>query len=136
MQLLHEYWGLLLIVALMFGLLFPPLLMKGNAAVKQLTPDAARLLIEQQGAIVLDVRSGVELATGRLPGAMHIPLGELENRLAELEAWRDKPVVVNCQMGGRSLSACQLLKKHGFSDIYNLKGGIAAWRQASLPVQR
>ena len=110
MSLLHDYWGLLLIIGLMIGLLFPPMLMKGGKPVKQLTPDEANQLIREQDAIVLDV--------------------------FELEAYRHKPIIVNCQLGGRSLSACQILKNHGFTDIYNLKGGIAAWLQSNLPVHR
>ena len=136
MSWLHEYWGLLLIVGLMFGLLFPPMMMKGGTPVKQLTPDEANQLIKQQDAIVLDVRNGGEIASGKVPHALNIPLGTLEARLFELEPYRNKPIIVNCQLGGRSLSACQILKNHGFTDIYNLKGGIAAWLQSNLPVQR
>lgn len=136
MSWLHEYWGLLLIIGLMFGLLFPPMMMKGATPVKQLTPDEANQLIKQQDAIVLDVRNGGEIASGKVPHALNIPLGTLEARLFELEPYRNKPIIVNCQLGGRSLSACQILKNHGFTDIYNLKGGIAAWLQSNLPVQR
>ncbi|MEN9456176.1 MAG: rhodanese-like domain-containing protein [Neisseriaceae bacterium] len=136
MSLLHDYWGLLLIIGLMIGLLFPPMLMKGGKPVKQLTPDEANQLIREQDAIVLDVRNGGEIADGRVPHALNIPLGTLEARLFELEAYRHKPIIVNCQLGGRSLSACQILKNHGFTDIYNLKGGIAAWLQSNLPVHR
>ncbi|MFO1387194.1 MAG: rhodanese-like domain-containing protein [Chitinivorax sp.] len=136
MSWLHEYWGLLLIIGLMFGLLFPPMMMKGGKPVKQLTPDEANQLIKQQDAIVLDVRNGGEIASGKVPHALNIPLGTLEARLFELEPYRNKPIIVNCQLGGRSLSACQILKNHGFTDIYNLKGGIAAWLQSNLPVQR
>ena len=136
MSWLHEYWGLLLIIGLMFGLLFPPMMMKGGTPVKQLTPDEANQLIRQQDAIVLDVRNGGEIASGKVPHALNIPLGTLEARLFELEPYRNKPIIVNCQLGGRSLSACQILKNHGFTDIYNLKGGIAAWLQSNLPVQR
>ena len=136
MSLLNEYWGLLLIIGLMFGLLFPPMMMKGGKPVKQLTPDEANQLIKQQDAIVLDVRNGGEIASGKVPHALNIPLGTLEARLFELEPYRNKPIIVNCQLGGRSLSACQILKNHGFTDIYNLKGGIAAWLQSNLPVQR
>lgn len=136
MSWLHEYWGVLLIGGLMFGLLFPPMLMKGGTPVKQLTPDEANQMIKEQDAIVLDVRNGGEIASGKVPHALNIPLGTLEARLFELEPYRNKPIIVNCQLGGRSLSACQILKNHGFTDIYNLKGGIAAWLQSNLPVQR
>ena len=89
MSWLHEYWGLLLIVGLMFGLLFPPMMMKGGTPVKQLTPDEANQLIRQQDAIVLDVRNGGEIASGKVPHALNIPLGTLEARLFELEPYRN-----------------------------------------------
>ena len=137
MSWIAEYWGVLLIAGLMVGLLFPPMLLKkGALPVKQLTPEEANRLIAEQDAIVLDVRNGGEVASGRVPHALHIPLGTLEARLFELEPYRNKPIIVNCQLGGRSQSACQILKSHGFTDIYNLKGGIAAWLQSNLPVQR
>ena len=110
MSLLHDYWGLLLIIGLMIGLLFPPMLMKGGKPVKQLTPDEANQLIREQDAIVLDVRNGGEIADGRVPHALNIPLGTLEARLFELEAYRHKPMIVHCRLGGRSLSACPTFK--------------------------
>lgn len=134
MDWLNHNWVNVALAGIVLVLMLPRIIRSWS--VKQLSPIEATELVNRQQALVLDVRNGVEVAGGRVPGAMHIPLGELESRLAELEAWRNKPIIVNCQMGGRSLSACQILKNHGFSDIYNLKGGIAAWRQASLPVQR
>lgn len=137
MSWLHEYWGVLLIGGLMVGLLFPPMMMKGGKPMKQLTPEQANQLIKDQDAVVLDVRSGSEISSGKLlPHALHIPLGTLEARLFELEPYRHKPIIVNCQLGGRSISACMILKNDGFTDIYNLKGGIAAWQQSNLPVHR
>lgn len=134
MDWLNHNWVNIALASIVLVLVLPRIIRSWS--VKQVSPIEATELVNRQQALVLDVRNGVEVAGGRLPGAMHIPLGELESRLAELEAWRNKPIIVNCQMGGRSLSACQILKNHGFSDIYNLKGGIAAWRQANLPVQR
>jgi rhodanese-related sulfurtransferase len=64
----------------------------------------------------------------------HIPLGQLAKRMAELEKYKDKPIVVACRSGHRSASACRTLKKHGFEQAHNLSGGIIAWEQASLPV--
>ncbi len=99
------------------------------------TTDATRLM-NQPGTLVLDVREKDEFAAGHLPRARHIPLGELGNRVEEIAKFKEKPVLVTCRTGARSGAACRRLKGAGFTNVYNLKGGFAAWQQASLPVER
>jgi adenylyltransferase/sulfurtransferase len=77
--------------------------------------------------LLLDVREPREHETARIEGSLLIPLGQLEARIAELSAWRDRRVVVHCHHGGRSARACELLRQHGFRDVANLVGGIEAW---------
>ena len=99
------------------------------------TLEATRLM-NQPGALVLDVREIAEFASGHLPRARHIPLGELAKRVDEIAKYKDKPVIVTCRSGARSGSACRTLKNAGFTNVYNLNGGVPAWEQASLPVER
>ncbi len=99
------------------------------------TFEATRLM-NQPGTLVLDVREAKEFAAGRLPRARHIPLGELPKRLEEIGKFKDKAVIVTCASGARAASALRLLRKAGFGAVYQLKGGIAAWEQASLPVEK
>ncbi|MCZ6784349.1 MAG: molybdopterin-synthase adenylyltransferase MoeB [Proteobacteria bacterium] len=77
--------------------------------------------------LLLDVREPSEYEMARIEGAVLIPLGQLESRLGEIEAWRDRPVVVSCHVGGRSARACRLLAESGFTEVENLDGGIEAW---------
>ncbi len=77
--------------------------------------------------LLLDVREPAEYETARIEGSLLIPLGEIEARIGELEAWRDRLVVVHCHHGGRSAQACELLKAQGFEHLENLAGGIEAW---------
>ncbi|MEO6147339.1 MAG: rhodanese-like domain-containing protein [Sulfuriferula sp.] len=91
-------------------------------------------LINHQDALILDVREANEFAGGHIANARHIPLGQLATSLKPLEKHKDKTIVVNCQSGTRSAMACGVLRKNGFSQVYNLKGGIKAWEQAGLPV--
>ncbi len=81
---------------------------------------------------VLDVRAADEYASGHIEGARHIPLGRLEEQIANLTPGR--PLVVQCQAGGRSAIAASLLAAHGLAGVTNLTGGIAAWQSAGLPV--
>jgi rhodanese-related sulfurtransferase len=96
----------------------------------------ATQLMNQPGSLVLDVREPAEFAAGHLPRARHIPLGELAKRVDEIAKFKDKPVLVTCRSGARSGSACRKLKAAGFTKVYNLKGGVPAWEQASLPVEK
>lgn len=75
--------------------------------------------------VLLDVREGWELAIVKFPEALHIPLGELTQRKDEIPI--GKPLVVLCHHGGRSLRATQWLRKNGFPDALNLRGGIDAY---------
>jgi rhodanese-related sulfurtransferase len=85
-------------------------------------------------ALVLDVREDKEYAAGHIPKAKHIPLGQLANRLQELEKFKGKPILVTCRSGHRSARACGMLKKAGFETVFNQAGGIIAWERANLPV--
>lgn len=82
---------------------------------------------------VIDVRGASEWAAGHLPAAIHIPLGHLPDRRREIPA--GKPVVVQCQGGGRSSIAASLLERLGVANVINLEGGLGAWRAAGLPVE-
>jgi len=84
--------------------------------------------------VVVDVRAGSEWEGGHLPGALHIPLPELEDRLGEIPEGR--PVVLQCQGGGRSGIAASLLQARGRVSVSNLSGGYGAWVAAGLPVER
>ena len=106
------------------------------SGVKEVGAMDATQLINHRDALVLDVREDKEVAAGRIPNAKHIPLGQLSGRLQELAKYKEKPVVVNCRSGARSASACRVLAKNGFTEVYNLKGGIMAWEQANMPVER
>jgi adenylyltransferase/sulfurtransferase len=90
-------------------------------------PELAARLGRGADLLLLDVREPDEYATARLPGSRLVPLGQLEGRLEELAAWRERPVVVYCHLGGRSARAARLLAERGFRDVANLAGGIEAW---------
>ncbi len=77
--------------------------------------------------LLLDVRGPDEFKRGRLAGAVLIPVDELPDRVNEVEAYRDRSVVVMCHLGGRSERACKQLLASGFQQVENLEGGIDAW---------
>jgi rhodanese-related sulfurtransferase len=83
---------------------------------------------------VLDVREPWEYAAGHVPEAHLIPLGELEQRIAEVP--RDRPVMAICQTGQRSLAAAGYLLQLGYADVTNVDGGTSAWMQRGYPTSR
>ena len=79
--------------------------------------------------LLLDVRTQEEYDEVHIDGATLISVYELENRLSEIEAHRDTPVLVYCRSGNRSVVASQVLVQNGFKNVTNLEGGISAWIQ-------
>jgi len=80
---------------------------------------------------IVDVREPQEWAAGRIEGAVHIPLGDLETRLDQID--REREIVTVCRSGGRSTKAAELLTSRGFR-AESLDGGMQAWEDAGLPV--
>ena len=86
---------------------------------------------ERQGAVILDVRERYEWDAGHIDASMHIPIGEIAGRLAEVPAGRR--VIVVCQIGQRSGLVAGFLLQNGY-DAHNLEGGLARWTEEGLPL--
>ncbi len=112
------------------GLLVWPLINKAKSGPQVDTLAATRLI--NDGASVIDVREQGEFSSGHLTNAKNIPVADIEKRLSEIPA--GKPVLLYCATGSRSGQAASALKKAGRDQIYNLSGGVGAWKQAGLPV--
>ena len=104
--------------------------------IKEVDHIAAMQLINHKNALVLDVREQGEYDAGHILNSKLIPLGKLNERIGELEKYRERPIVAVCRSGQRSAVACGLLGKQGFAHAYNLNGGIVAWQKASLPLEK
>ncbi|MDR3414552.1 MAG: rhodanese-like domain-containing protein [Nevskia sp.] len=98
---------------------------------RNLSPEELKSLLDRGQVRLLDVRQPEELEIARIAGATHIPLGELQARVDELD--RNQPVVAMCHHGVRSEMAGRLLERNGFADVAHLSGGIDAWSLAVDP---
>lgn len=124
-------------LALTSGLaLLWPMLSQGGSDVPRVSPTEAVLLMNRSRLLVLDVRDVAEYAQGHIQGAKNIPLNELEARLKELDKYKSKPVLVFCQRGVRSNSACKLLAKNEFTQLHQLDGGLDKWVEAKMPLAK
>lgn len=95
---------------------------------KEITTDAlkARIAAGEQ-LVLLDVRRPDEHAEKNIPGSILITLDQLEDRLDELEPYRNSELIIYCKSGNRSGQACMYLDMVGFTNTVNVKGGMLAW---------
>jgi rhodanese-related sulfurtransferase len=106
-----------------------------GAGFKTITPLEAKALIESRKDLLLvDVRSPEEFQGGSLPGATLIPFWDFAKGRYDLP--KDKPILLICAVGGRSLACGQLLASKGYQELYNLKGGLEAWMEQRVPLPR
>ena len=85
---------------------------------------------------VLDVREAGEFEAGHIPAAQHVFVGELAHWLGEMALDTDTPLAVTCSVGHRSSFGVSILKRHGYSNVSNLLGGMTAWHRLGLPIDR
>ena len=99
---------------------------------KNITVTELVTMLQQGDLRLVDVRTDIEVARGKIPQGEPMPLHLLPLRLSEMD--KSATTVFYCQMGGRSAQAAAFAAANGFKDTYNLQGGIAAWAQAGFPV--
>lgn len=97
---------------------------------------AIRLMNNHSDTLVLDVRTSADFANGHIKGAKNIPLKDFAGGVEKLSSDKEKPVLLYCNSGSSVVSAIKLLKKAGFAKINNLEGGIAAWKEANMPLAK
>ena len=91
-------------------------------------------LMNKDNAVLLDIRSKKEWESGSITNSTHIPLVDLDKRLSELEKYKSRNVIVVCNMGQSSGTACKKLMAAGFEKVVRLKGGITEWKAQNLPL--
>jgi rhodanese-related sulfurtransferase len=111
------------------------LLKAESNVIPAISPVEAEQLFNKKKAVIIDVREDSEWKEQHIPGAIHIPLGQLPERLTELKQYKDSPVIAQCRSGRRSAQASDVLKSAGFSYVYNMEGGLNAWDKAGLKTE-
>jgi rhodanese-related sulfurtransferase len=129
---LIDNW-MLLVMALASGLaLLLPVLTKGGG----LDPQAMVQLMNRDKAVVIDVCEPDEFARGHVIGAKNLPLGQLEDKLAQVVKNKSAQVIMVCQVGARSARAAATARKLGYENVQSLSGGLRAWTAASMPTEK
>ena len=130
---------MLVLTALLSGffLVWPQLKGKGGAG--SIGTNEAVRLINREKAVLIDVSEPEEFAKGHPNGARNVPISKLEGKLEgakELPSNKALPLVVVCPTGSRASRAAGLLRKAGYEKAQSLAGGLGAWREANLPVEK
>ena len=136
MQFLEKNWLLVVAMVVSGAMLIWPLIERRLSPVKEVGTLNVTQLMNHENAVLLDLREPAEFKDGKLPGAMHIPMSQLAQRGGELAKLTSRPVVTYCALGRRSPAAAGTLAKLGFANIYSLRGGVKAWKDAGLPLDQ
>lgn len=134
MDFLLQNWMLVLVAAVSGGMLLWPAIGGGAGGAKVSVSEAVNL-INREKAVLIDVCEPSEYAAGHAVGARSVPLGSLESSKA-LPNNKALPVVVVCQSGARATRAVATLRKLGYENAKVLAGGMAAWREANMPIEK
>lgn len=136
MTFIQQNIWLLLIAVASGGVLVWPLISRKLSGATEVGPMEAVQFINRKDAVMVDLREPAEFGGGHAPNARNIPQSQLDKRAGELEKLKDRPVILVCQTGGRSHAVTAQLRKAGLGQVMVLSGGINAWQQANLPVEK
>jgi rhodanese-related sulfurtransferase len=132
---LIDNWMLFAIALASGGMLLWPMI-SGAIAAGGLTASGAVQLINRERAVVVDVSEPDEFAAGHVGGAKNVPLGELEAKLPLAVKNKNLPLILVCASGARASRAAATAKKLGYEQAQALGGGLKAWKDANLPVEK
>ena len=134
MKFIFDNWMLISVALASGALLFWPVLQ--GAVASGLDPAGAVQLINRDKGVVVDVCEPDEFAVGHVNAAKNVPLSQLEEKLPSLVKNKQLPVILVCAKGPRAMRAEAVAKKLGYEKAQALGGGMKAWREAGLPVEK
>lgn len=135
MKFLIDNWMLISIALASGGMLVWPMIAGGMNA-GALTTSGAVQLINREKAVVVDVGEIEEFAAGHVGGAKNVPFSELEDKLPGTVKNKALPLILVCPTGARSNRAVAVAKKMGYEQVQALSGGLKAWKEANLPLEK
>ncbi|MHB1950746.1 MAG: rhodanese-like domain-containing protein [Acidiferrobacteraceae bacterium] len=131
-----QNWYLFAALAVIVVLLVSGPVRQMLLGIENVSPGQAIQIANHRHGIFVDVREPTEFAGGHIPKARNMPLGTLPQAAADLEKLKDKPIILYCQSGQRSMRAATLLRQQGANTVYNLAGGFAHWQRENLPSEQ
>ena len=135
MKFIIDNWMLLLVAFTSGAMLLWPTIGKGMSA-GGVSPSNAVLMMNREKAVVVDVSETEEYAAGHVVGSKNIPVNELEKRLTEVVKNKTVPLILVDPTGARANRALAVAKSLGYDKAHALSGGLAAWKEANLPLEK
>ena len=132
---IHNWYLFLALIVIAYLLLVGPIT-RSLLGIKTIPVNQAVQLMNHASAVVVDVREPDEFRSGHIPNAINIPLGSLNERIKDIEKYKNVPLLLTCRTSQRSARAATLLSKQGFIATHILAGGFIAWQGANLPVKK
>lgn len=136
LQFVINNWYLFVALAVILFLLAAGPISQQMHGIRNANSAQAIQLLNRENGVVVDVCEPKEFSAGHVPNAINLPLSSLKDQLRDLEKHKNKPIIVSCRSGNRSLKAAVILRKHGFATVYNLAGGLQAWERDNLPLEK
>lgn len=133
-EFIGNHWILVSALVAISVLLAQNLIVGGGKFV--IDPPAMVELINRQDAVVVDVRPIADFVQGHILNAINVPLNGFSKQIEQLRKYQERPIVIHCRSGAQSGQACRDLRKQGFQQVYDLRGGILAWQSANLPLTK
>ncbi len=134
LQFVAENWYLFAMLAVIVLLLSLDPATRGGGGAKRISPLQLPRLQAREAAVVVDVCETDAFKKGHIEQAINLPLGQIKQQIAKLNKHKSKPIIVACDNGVRSAKAAAILRRHEFSQLYILQGGLTAWKKENLPL--
>jgi rhodanese-related sulfurtransferase len=135
-QFVINHWELWLLLLVIIVLLVVNEYINKALGVPQLSSNEVINLMNRQNAVVVDIRDHTAFSSGHIANAINIPRTEIMQALEKLHKFKTKPLVLTCAQGQQVVSIAKKLKRAGVENLNILKGGMAAWSSADLPVKK
>mgnify|MGYP001491316951 CR=1 FL=1 len=135
---IQQNWHLFAALVVIVALLSLDPLRRRSGGIQSVSAVQLPQLMNHEGAVVLDVGEPAEFKKGHIPKALNVPISQLSNDLGRLEKYRNKgtPIVLSSRTNQQASRAAAILKKHSFSNLYTLSGGLGSWEKENLPLER
>jgi rhodanese-related sulfurtransferase len=131
-----NHWILFIALVAVTFFLIQDLLESVLQKFESISPMLAVAKMNSADIVIIDVREIDEFVKGHIENAKNIPASKFSDKIAELEKYKNSPILVVCQTGTRSTQACRQLIKAGFENIFHMKGGMQSWEDNKLPISK
>lgn len=128
-----ELWALFAVLVAALGALE---LRDRFFGIRALSPTEVTHLMNREDATILDIRDNEHFVKGHILGSINMPVKQIDEKTKQLEKYKTKPLIIVYSPNQAVSAAASLLQKQGFTQIFTLKGGIATWQNANLPLQK